>query len=461
MTVSNPKFDTLPSQSSAKRVLSAWQIVILIVIVGSYIIWFYWQGINTLSYLFSFLAFLTSMVYFYSVLVVILAILASKGQLSQTTNNPPRKSDEELPIYTILVPLFKEAEVFNDLITSLLALDYPQHKLDIILLLEADDVETIDVVTSRPLPPCFRLLLIPAGYPRTKPRACNFGLLQAQGEYVVVYDVEDRPEPDQLRKAIHVFRQQGTSLFCVQCRLNYYNVRQNVLTRLFTLEYSFWFDLLLTGLNVLRAPIPLGGTSNHFQTEALRKFGGWDSYNVTEDCDLGIRIALAGYQTLVIDSTTWEEANSQMHNWIRQRSRWVKGYIQTYLVHMRNPARSCHRLGLKNFISFQLVVGGAPLVLLSAPFLWVVTAIAYFRSFDSINLLPLVPYFATFLFFGICGAIVRRNYDLLKYTLLLPGYYALQSFAAWKGLFQLFAKPHYWEKTRHGLLNNVSQSADR
>ena len=291
--------------------------------------------------------------------------------------------------------MYKEAAVFNQLVVSLSAFDYPHDKLDIILLLEADDKETINAVKRQPLPSYFRFLMIPTGYPRTKPRACNFGLLYACGEYIVIYDAEDQPESDQLRKVLNAFRQKANSVFCVQCRLNYYNVRQNTLTRLFTLEYSFWFDLLLIGLNIVKAPIPLGGTSNHFRTDALRSLGGWDAYNVTEDCDLGMRIALAGYETVVIDSTTWEEANSQIQNWVRQRSRWMKGYIQTYLVHMRNPARSFCRFGLKNFISFQLIVGGAPLVLLCAPFIWIMPGIIYFHSIASIpyyfGLINLIP----------------------------------------------------------------------
>lgn len=450
--------DALPSQNSAKKVFSTWQIAIMIVIVIGYLIWFYWEGIYTLFSLFSFFAFFTSIVYVYGALLVMLAIVANKSRLSDTAKSILSNTNAELPVYTILVPLYKEAVVFNQLVASLSALDYPHNKLDIILLLEADDTETIAAVQGQSLPSFFRFLIIPTGYPRTKPRACNIGLFHALGEYVVIYDVEDQPDPDQLKKVLNIFRQQDNSVFCVQCRLNYYNVRQNTLTRLFTLEYSFWFDLLLIGLNLLKAPIPLGGTSNHFRTEALSRLGGWDAYNVTEDCDLGMRIALAGYQTVVIDSTTWEEANSQLQNWIRQRSRWIKGYIQTYLVHTRNPVRLFRRLGFKNFISFQLIVGGAPLVLLCAPFLWIMTGIVSFRSiastqnyFEAINLLPLILYIATFLFFGICGAIVRQNYDLLIYAWLLPGYYALQSYAAWKGVYQLFTKPHYWEKTEHGL----------
>ena len=450
--------DTLLSQNSAKKAVSAWQIGIIIVTLTGHLVWVCWKGLSAITTLFSFVAFVTSIVYLYGALVVILAIMSNKNRLSENTKNILGSDETELPVYTILVPLYQETVVFNQLVVSLAALDYPHDKLDIILLLEADDKETIDEVTKRPLPAYFRLLIIPIGYPRTKPRACNYGLLSARGEYVVIYDAEDRPELDQLKKVLNVFRQSDNSVFCVQCQLNYYNVRQNLLTRLFTLEYSFWFDLVLIGLNMLKAPIPLGGTSNHFQAEALRRLGGWDPYNVTEDCDLGMRLAIEGYQTVVIDSTTWEEANSQLRNWIRQRSRWIKGYIQTYLVHMRNPAKLFQRLGLKNFLSFQLMVGGVPLVLLCAPFLWIMTAIGCFRSiatthyyFGVINIIPLILYFVVFLFLGICGAIVRHNYDLLSYALLLPSYYALQSYAAWKGLYQLFTNPHYWEKTEHGL----------
>jgi len=456
MKIFNPKFDNLNNQNSAKKVVSAWQIGTLTVVVLSFMIWFYWKRIDALTSLLSFFAFATSIVYIYGALLAILGMLSYKSRLSEDANNTLDNSDTELPAYTILIPLYKEAIVINGLVASLSALDYPRDKLDIILLLEADDIETIAAVKKETLPSYFRLLTIPAGNPRTKPRACNFGLFHAYGEYVVVYDAEDRPESDQLRKVLNTFRQKDNSIFCVQCRLNYYNVRQNILTRLFTLEYSFWFDLFLIGLNILKAPIPLGGTSNHFRTEALRNLGGWDAYNVTEDCDLGMRIAFAGYETVVIDSTTWEEANSQLQNWIRQRSRWVKGYLQTYLVHTRNPGRSFHRLGLKNFFSFQLVVGGAPLVLLCAPFLWIMTGITWFRSitlthFDAINLISLILYITAFLFFGACGAVVRRNYDLLPYSLLIPAYYVLQSYAAWKGFYQLFTRPYYWEKTDHGL----------
>lgn len=252
---------------------------------------------------------------------------------------------DSLPVYTVLVPMYKEPEVAEKIIRAVTALDYPQDKLDVKLLLEEDDAVTrgkVAAVVDR-LPSCVEVLACPkvaAGEPRTKPRACNWGLSRARGEYLVIYDAEDHPEGDQLKKAIVTFRKLEAAgqerVACLQAKLNYFNPRQNVLTRFFALEYTAWFDLFLPGLHALHTPIPLGGTSNHFKMEALVQLGGWDPYNVTEDCDLGLRLARQGFLTHILDSTTWEEANSRVGNWVRQRSRWVKGYFQTHLVHTRD-----------------------------------------------------------------------------------------------------------------------------
>jgi len=249
-----------------------------------------------------------------------------------------------LPIYTILVPMYKEPEVAQKIARAVTELDYPLDRLDVKLLLEEDDPETrkkIEEVMDQ-LPKCVEVIVcpkVPKGQPKTKPRACNWGLDRARGEFLVIYDAEDRPEGDQLKKAVAAFRTLeaagGKNIVCLQAKLNYFNARQNALTRFFTLEYTTWFDLFLPGLHAFRIPIPLGGTSNHFRTSVLKQLGGWDPFNVTEDCDLGIRMARQGYRTEVLDSTTWEEANSRTGNWIRQRSRWIKGYFQTHLVHTR------------------------------------------------------------------------------------------------------------------------------
>ena len=264
---------------------------------------------------------------------------ASSGQRSR----PDR--DEGLPVYTVLIPLYREAAIVDLIVESVKSIEYPEDKLDVILLLEKDDKETQKALSGADLPSCVRRLVIPEGRPKTKPRACDYGLEVARGKYLVIFDAEDRPEADQLKKAVVAFRSLPEKVICLQAKLNYYNPHQNWLTKWFTLEYTTWFDLFLPGLNRLKVPIPLGGTSNHFKTSELRRVGGWDPFNVAEDCDLGMRLHKAGFRTRVLDSTTWEEANSRLGNWIRQRSRWVKGYIQTILVVIALAAWMIYGLG--------------------------------------------------------------------------------------------------------------------
>ncbi len=266
----------------------------------------------------------------------------------------------EWPIYSILVPMYKEPETLKQMLNALIAMDYPADKKDVQFLLEEDDDLTLDAARTLTMPPGFRVTKIPPSFPRTKPKACNIGLYLAKGEYLVIYDAEDMPETDQLKKAVLAFEASPENVVCVQSRLNYYNPRQNVLTRWFTAEYSAWFDLQLPGLSAMRAVIPLGGTSNHFKIDVLRDLMGWDAYNVTEDCDLGVRLARAGYATRMLETTTWEEACSVLPFWIKQRTRWQKGYIQTWFVHMRRPWKLARELGFVNFLHYQLLIGGGP-----------------------------------------------------------------------------------------------------
>ncbi len=201
--------------------------------------------------------------------------------------------DAQWPLYTILCPLYREAEVVPQFVQAMQALDYPPEKLQVLFLTEQDDAETRNAIRALSLPPQFKIVVVPDGKPRTKPRACNYGLMHTKGPYVVIYDAEDIPDPLQLKKAILTFASHNTDVVCVQAKLNFYNIRQNLLTRWFTAEYSAWFDLILPGLQLAGFSLPLGGTSNHFRTSALRALGGWDAYNVTEDCDLGLRPGLA------------------------------------------------------------------------------------------------------------------------------------------------------------------------
>jgi cellulose synthase/poly-beta-1,6-N-acetylglucosamine synthase-like glycosyltransferase len=389
--------------------------------------------------------------------------LGHQYEVNVTQEEIDALDERDLPMYTILVPLYREAAVVPRLVAGVGRLDYPKTKLDVRLLCEEDDEETIEAIRALDLPPHFKLIVVPDAQPKTKPKACNYGLLQADGKYVVIFDAEDRPDPDQLKKVVIAFQKVAPSVTCIQAKLNYFNSDQNLLTRWFTTEYSMHFDLLLPGLDAEDVPIPLGGTSNHFITDRLIDLAAWDPFNVTEDADLGIRLHKAGYTTAMIDSTTLEEANSELNNWIRQRSRWIKGYIQTWLVHMRHPLRLLRQIGFKSWLSFQLVVGGTFIFLLN-PIFWALTTLFFFTESDLIRqLFPSFIFYAAafqlfignfvFMYLNVAGCVQRGYFDLAKYALLSPLYWGLMSLAAWKGFLQLFYRPFYWEKTVHGLDN--------
>jgi cellulose synthase/poly-beta-1,6-N-acetylglucosamine synthase-like glycosyltransferase len=394
---------------------------------------------------------------------LLLSLVGSADRFHQITDEEVAALDDrDLPIYTILVPVYKEPEVMPILIKSLSKLDYPHERLDVLILLEENDRDTIEAARAAKPPRYVRLLLVPDSKPKTKPKACNYGLAFARGEYLTIYDAEDIPDPDQLKKAVIAFRKGDPSLVCVQAALNYFNRNENFLTRMFTLEYSYWFDYLLPGLETLRMPIPLGGTSNHFRTDRLRELQGWDPFNVTEDADLGIRASQHGYTVGVINSTTYEEANCAVKNWIRQRSRWIKGYMQTWLVHNRNPLRSLRKLGLKNWLSYQFFIGGSFFTFLTSPIMWLLfiywllTRAHWLQNlFPSwlvyLGLFNLLVGNAIGIYLNLVAVFRRGYYDLAFYALLNPIYWQLHSMAAYMALWQLFTKPFYWEKTIHGL----------
>jgi cellulose synthase/poly-beta-1,6-N-acetylglucosamine synthase-like glycosyltransferase len=371
-------------------------------------------------------------------------------------------ADEDLPVYTVLAPMFHEASVVGELITNLAALDYPPSKLEVLLLLEEDDTETIEAAKAAGLPQWMTIIVVPRGVPQTKPKACNVGLFFARGQHLVIYDAEDKPDPDQLKKAVVAFRRGGPDLVCVQAALNYWNVYENFLTRMFTAEYSFWFDYMLPGLDVLNLPIPLGGTSNHFRTDGLRLLGAWDPFNVTEDADLGIRAAALGYTVGVINSTTFEEANRKTGNWIRQRSRWIKGYLQTTLVHARAPWTLVRAVGLRQATGFALLIAGTPLSFLFVLPLWVIFIACLLAPAPLFGLLfsgwgmwvalfNLLVGNALMIYVSMVGAFYRERYPLVLWALLNPAYWMFHSIASYKALWQLIVKPHYWEKTTHGI----------
>jgi glycosyltransferase XagB len=372
-------------------------------------------------------------------------------------------ADEDLPDYTALVPLFGEAVIVADLVAALSAIDYPPCKLQIVLILEESDPATQAALAAVvALPAHFERVVVPVGEPQTKPRALNYALQKIRGEFVVVFDAEDVPEPDQLRKAVAVFRSSQPNLACLQARLNVYNSGASWLTRQFTIEYTMLFDWMLPALQALGLPVPLGGTSNHFRTADLLDAGAWDPFNVTEDADLGIRLARDGRAVEVLQSTTWEEAPRQFGSWKRQRTRWLKGWMQTYLVHTREPLRLLQDLGLWRFVGFHMLMGGLIVSALVHPWFYAMAAYSawhgtlfeapaglYGQLMWGLGVFNLVTGYVTAVGLG-AAAVTRRAWpQLVQHTLLMPVYWLMISAAAYLALVQLISAPYYWEKTEH------------
>lgn len=390
-------------------------------------------------------------------------------------------SDADLPIYTILVPAYKEANVVRKVISNIGALDYPESKLDVMLLLEADDLETIEVARSMRPPEYVRIVVVPPGTPQTKPRACNYGLSFARGKYVVIFDAEDRPEPLQLRKAVDAFERDAFErdagletlepIAVVQASLHYFNADYNVLTRMFAIEYAHWFEGMLPGMSEARMPLPLGGTSNHFDTEKLREMGGWDPYNVTEDADAGLRASVLGYRVAIIDSTTGEEACAEMSAWIKQRTRWVKGYIVTAGVHTRNPVAFAfaRTMGWRGVVGMLGLIMATPLAFMSYPIALGFTVATYVGvQFIGLDLPEwvVVASVITFVFGNILmissaaiAARSRYNWRIALFAVFLPVYWLMHSVAAWRAAWQVVRDPHRWEKTPHGLSEDYESDA--
>ncbi len=372
--------------------------------------------------------------------------------------------DDDLPVYTVLVPAYGEPAVMPGLIAALARIEYPRDRLDIKLLLEADDAETIsaalEIVTDLPVD----VILVPPGEPRTKPRALNYGMQFAEGELVTIYDAEDHPDPLQLRRAVAAFRRVGPKYACLQARLSFYGGQRNLLTKWFTTDYFTWFRLYLPGLSSMQAPIPLGGTSNHFRRDVLAAAGGWDPWNVTEDAELGIRLQRTGHRVGVLDSVTMEEPNIDVVNWVKQRSRWYKGYLQTTLELLRHPRDVVADLGRRDSWRVALFVGGTPLLAVLNLWFWGLSAFWFMTRATFVGeLFPGWTYYLALaawglgnlsvIYIGLLTLRVVGRPEFLLSALLVPLYWLLMSLAALRAVVQLVTQPSYWEKTEHGLFD--------
>ena len=374
---------------------------------------------------------------------------------------PPDPDDPvPLPRVSVLVPLFKETEIARHLVARLQRLTYPKPLLDIVLVLEENDDLTRATIAECSLPPWIRVVEVPEGGPKTKPRAMNYALDFCDGDIVGIWDAEDAPDPDQITRMAEAFARSPPDVVCLQGVLDYYNSRQNWLARCFTIEYAAWFRLILPGMARLGLAIPLGGTTLYFRRRVLEELGGWDAHNVTEDADLGFRLARHGYRTEVLTTTTGEEANCRLWPWIRQRSRWLKGYMVTYLVHMRHPLGFYRQMGPLRFWGFQAHFVTALSQFFLAPFLWSFWLVLFGLPHPLDPLLPreaLVGLGLTFLMVEVITVLInatavtgRAHRHLLPWVPTLHFYYPLGAIAAYKALYELILVPFYWDKTQHG-----------
>jgi cellulose synthase/poly-beta-1,6-N-acetylglucosamine synthase-like glycosyltransferase len=444
---------------SAKTGLTAWQV--------------HWSavatGLVTGAFLVApmmaagFCAFVLSLFFLLAIALRFAAVL-SLAFPKAAPEKPKLLSDAELPRYTVFVPLFKEIAILPHLAEAMANLDYPPAKLDIKIVLEEVDTGTIEAATKLAFPGNVDLIVVPDRQPRTKPKALNYALQFATGDLAVIYDAEDRPEPDQLRKAATRFQFASPDVACLQARLDYFNPQENWLSRQFTIEYATLFRGLLPLLSRFGLPLPLGGTSNHFRIGVLRDLGAWDPFNVTEDADLGMRLHRAGYLVETLDSTTYEEACCQSVPWIKQRTRWLKGWMQTFGVHMRAPVSTLRETGLTGFLAFHAYFAGIIVSSLAHPLCYFVLAYDAWNGTlfqrgaslgdDVLLAIAVANFLGGYTINLLLGAMSLRgtkHKGLWPHVVFIPFYWLYVSAAAYRAVWQLFYAPFYWEKTTHGV----------
>lgn len=447
----NVALDRLPASLTAKEGMTGSQIAA----VGTAAILVFFLGVTDFDLLRTLSSAALWLIFSASVVLRSMAAIANGPEVFSS-----KVTDDELPNYTVVVALYREASVVEDLVKAIDGLDYPKCKLDIKLVVEQRDIETFSRLVELRLPGRYEVVVAPSGKPQTKPRALNIALSSARGDLIVVYDAEDIPSPDQLRLAASRFAA-DKDLDCLQARLAIRNHGESWLARLFAIEYAVLFDVINPGLCALDLPIPLGGSSNHFRVRSLVGVGAWDEWNVTEDADLGVRLARFGYRVKALDSDTWEEAPFEVGNWFRQRVRWQKGWMQTLIVHARRPIFFWRDLGPRRAVAATTLIIGAIFGCLFWPAfavgtIWRAVTAGQGAMFPWREMIDVFTYILalsgvwTILLPAVIAAKFRRLNVTANELLLLPVYYLLVSAATWVAMLDLALWPHYWAKTAHG-----------
>ncbi|MFT4090660.1 MAG: glycosyltransferase [Asticcacaulis sp.] len=460
--VEHPSPSTLSQAFSARSGLSRWQILFIAIclLCGSICVWLWPSATMTAVYWLFYAGFMLSSL-----------IRLSACFIPAHTRHivpEPLASNENWPTYSVIVAMYKEANIAGQLIKALNRLEYPRHRLEILFALEADDTETIrafeQALSGRSDLKHMRIIRVPEGTPRTKPRALNYALTFARGDLTVIYDAEDMPDPKQLLTAARYFAEGPSHLACLQAPLRPLH-RNNFISRHFAAEYAVQFEVILPAMHRMGLPFPLGGTSNHFKTDILRRIGAWDAYNVTEDADLGLRLTQYGYTSGLIPVPTYESPPENSRTWIPQRTRWIKGYMQTILVHTRLHTAFKPKVWLGLGLSIGMSVVSA---LCYAPFTGLILTSALINILQPEALQLMWPDKLLFIV-GMTAALLalaigtRRSRAAFGLTdmLTLPAYWSLQSIACLHALWQLFTRPFHWDKTEHApILSPAEQASD-
>ncbi len=404
-------------------------ILLLLALLYSGVLWFAMNLLSILQYCFKVFVFIC-------------------GVTDRKSHNYDNIEWNTLPHYTILVPLYREAGKISSIMHALYSLNYPKNKLDVKLVVEEEDVQTIRAIGLHTLQNHCHVVIVPNSKPKTKPKACNYALNFALGDYIVVYDAEDRPEPNQLLKSVSYFRNLPEEYICLQARLEI-DEPKSLLGALFKIEYDIWFRFMLKGLCCASLPITLGGTSNHFKTEELKKIGGWDAYNVTEDAELGIRLNIMGYKVCMLDSSTIEDPPISLVSWLTQRIRWIKGFFITYIGFLlKNKVNQ----SLGNQLSIMLLVGFASVNFLTFPIL----IFNYINNthIDSLSSMIVIMHFLfswISYYLSICTSAGGQGKASYFLALIFPFYFLLHSIAAYCALCEMIIAPYKWNKTDHNI----------
>jgi cellulose synthase/poly-beta-1,6-N-acetylglucosamine synthase-like glycosyltransferase len=451
---------------SAKEVLVEWQKIIFVVMVISGLVCIsvdldmtvYWVTIFfNVAYLFC---------NTYRLFTIFIGYKIKEAEAAEVEVEAHKRvsftlTDEQLPTYTVLIALFHEEAVIPSLVKSISNLDYPKDKVQVLLILEEEDKETLEAIKALNLPKYFQTVIVPFSKPQTKAKACDYALQFATGQRICIFDAEDRPDSLQLKIAANVLATTGEEYVAVQGRLLYYNAHENLLTSMFEIEYQGLYEFTLPVATYFKFPIPLGGSSNHFRTDFLKEIGGWDPYNVTEDADLGIRLSLAGHRTKIIHSYTAEEAPISIKAWIKQRARWIKGYFHTSFIFLRYPKLLFKEFSLGGILFFLYILFIGPTLMLVAPILIIFSALIIMGYFDfpaGYNLFLILltwvnlGYMTLHFMFTSYMVAKESGEKCLRYIwILYMLYFFFHWFAAMRAARQLYLDPHKWEKTTHGL----------